>query len=143
MSEMSLRSGRANIEASNREIYEQLSKDSKNPGQSPFATMKDVFMMAACLGFNMGVRRPLKTRHQPFHYTVFSEQTDIPILKAIAICDTGKIDVISNFDEVVSIAEEYANAGIHELKAQVLEQHGEPLWNLVELVRSTGEEIGK
>lgn len=128
-------SGRVNIESNVHEFYEQLTKGT-NPHSAPFRTMKDLFMMAACAGFQIGQRRPLTgKKHQPFHYTVFSEQIDIPILKAIAIAATDDIEILGDFDNIVAIAEEYANAGILEIRAHVVDQAGDPLWNLVEAIR--------
>lgn len=128
-------SGRVNIETSVHEFYEQLTKGT-NPHSTPFRTMKDLFMMAACAGFQMGQRRPLTgKKHQPFHYQQLSEQTDIPILKAIAIATTGDIQILTDLDSIVAIAEEYANAGILEIRSHVMDQAGDPLWNLVEAIR--------
>jgi hypothetical protein len=44
------------------------------------------------------------------------------------------VNVLLGQDEILTIAEEYANAGIHELRASVLEEYGQPLWNLVRLL---------
>jgi len=128
--------GRVTISADVHDLYKQLTSSSdKNPESAPFKTMKDVFMMATCLGFQMGSRTPLTgKKEQPFHYTVFSESLDLPILKSIAIAETNGIAILSDFDQVIEIAEEYANAGINELYA-LTQQPGAFLWNLVERIR--------
>jgi hypothetical protein len=56
-------------------------------------------------------------------------------LKALAIAETGDASVLSRLDEIALIAEEYANAGIRDIKYSLLEQQGQPLWNLVAMVR--------
>jgi len=56
------------------------------------------------------------------------------MLKALAIADSGDVDVLLSQDEILIIAEEYANVGIHELRASVLDEYGRPLWNLVSLL---------
>ena len=128
-------SGRVNIQTDLRELYEQLSKGN-DPTRTPFRTMKDVFMLAACVGFEQGQRRALSgSKHQPFHYSQLSEQADVPILKAIAIATTGDIQILSDMDAIVAIAEEYANVGIHEIKMHIIDPAGDPLWNLVEAIR--------
>jgi dnd system-associated protein 4 len=128
--------GRVSIEAGVHDLYKELS-EGNNPLSSPFRTMKDIFMLAACVGFQRSERQPLASgKRQIFHYTQFSEQIDIPILKAIAIASTNDIQVLANMDQVVEIAEEFANAGIGYLKTQVVEQPGQPIWNLVEAIRS-------
>jgi len=58
------------------------------------------------------------------------------LLKSIAIGETGDVIVLSNVGEVLTIAEEYAHAGILELKDELLDRGGKPLWNLVSLVMS-------
>ncbi|HNP87516.1 MAG TPA: hypothetical protein PKK78_15310 [Kouleothrix sp.] len=129
-------SGRVSIDASLHELYKQLS-EGNNPENAPFRTMKDVFMLATCLGYRRGLPKPIVGKKQQiFHFTQFSEQADMPILKAIAIAKTGDIQVLADEDLIVQIAEEYANAGIQELKAQVVDQVGQPLWSLVDLIRT-------
>lgn len=132
--------GRVSIDSNVHELYKQLTT-SKNPEESPFLTMKDVFMLAACLGFQMQQRRPLNKREQPFHYSVFTEAEDIPILKAIAISTTGDVAILANPDQIVQIAEEYANTGINEIRSVVADNVGQPLWNLVEAFRSYNQSV--
>ncbi|MCG8604402.1 hypothetical protein MJD09_05300 [bacterium] len=121
------------IDEAVHEVYETLK--GSDPVSSPFHTMKDIFMWAACLGYHQRERRPLKgKRKMIFRWAQFSNQTDIPLLKALAIADTGDINVLLSQDTLLTIAEEYANAGIHELNARVLEEYGQPLWNLVDIL---------
>jgi len=116
------------------EIYKQLT-EGKDPVNSPFSTMKDLFMWAACVGFKKGDKRPLKgKRIKIFTWTQFSPQIDIPILKAMALTNTKDIHILQKQDEILSNAEEYANGGIHELRSHLLEEHGQPLWNLVQIL---------
>lgn len=132
---LSRTSGRINIEMDLRELYEELARGT-DPRQTPFRTMKDVFMLAACIGFEKRQRRPLAgAKHQPFHYTQLSDQIDIPILKAMAIVETQDVQILGDLDGIVTIAEEYANVGIHDIKMYVVDPNGEPLWNLVEAIR--------
>jgi dnd system-associated protein 4 len=126
--------GRVSIDAGVHELYKQLTTG-KSAEDSPFLTMKDLFMLAACTGFRMQQGKALGKREQPFHYSVFTEAEDIPILKAIAIATTGDVSVLADPDQIVQIAEEYANAGINEIRAVVADNAGLPLWNLVEALR--------
>ena len=129
--------GRVSIDASVHDLYKQLTTG-KSAEDSPFLTMKDLFMLAACTGFRIQQRKSLSKREQPFHYSVFTEAEDIPILKAIAIATTGDVSVLADPDQIVQIAEEYANAGIGEIRAVVADNAGLPLWNLVEALRQQG-----
>lgn len=127
--------GRVAIDASLHDLYKELT-EGKDIEKAPFLTMKDVFMLAVCLGYRRGQRKPIAGKQQQiFHWAQFSDQVDMPILKAIAIAVTGDVLVLSDFGKVVELAEEYANAGIHEVRTKVADYSGEPLWGLVDLVR--------
>ncbi len=123
------------IEEAVHEIYKRLTEGT-DPVNAPFQTMKDVFMWAACLGYRRGERRPLTGKRVViFRWAQFTPQTDIPLLKALAIADTGDVSVLLRRDQILSIAEEYANAGIYEMRAGVLDEYGQPLWNLVAMLK--------
>ena len=119
------------IDESVHEIYRQLT-EGNDPVSVPFRTMKDVFMWAACLGYQRGERQPLTGKRVTiFRWAQFAPQVDIPLLKALAIADSGDVSVLLSQDEILTIAEEYASAGIHELCASMFGEYGQPLWNLV------------
>jgi dnd system-associated protein 4 len=119
------------IDEAVHDIYKQLTEGS-DPVSIPFRTMKDAFMWAACLGYQIAERRPITGKRVTiFRWAQFTPQTDVHTLKALAIADSGDVNVLLNQDEILTIAEEYANAGIHELRASVLDKYGQPLWNLV------------
>jgi dnd system-associated protein 4 len=136
MSEVSSRGvGRISIDASLHDLYKELS-EGNDPEKVPFRTMKDIFMLAACLGYQRGERKPIRgAKRQIFHWAQFSEQVDVPILKAIAIATTGDVQVLADQERIVQIAEDYANAGVYQIRGQVVDQLGQPLWGLVGLVR--------
>jgi dnd system-associated protein 4 len=129
------RTDRVYIDESAIEFCRQLRKESNSePEQAPFDTLKDMFMLAACLGFQNGRRtRPRKGEGGEVMIKVFTED-DWAILKAIAIADAGEIEVLGRLSEILGIAEEYANSGIHDLKAYLVDAGGRPLWNLVNLL---------
>lgn len=119
------------IDETVHEIYKQLT-EGNDPISVPFRTMKDVFMWAACLGYRRGERRRLTGKRVTiFRWAQFTPQMDVPLLKALAIAESGDVDVLLSQDEILTVAEEYANSGIHELRANVLDEYGQPLWNLV------------
>lgn len=122
-----------NIGESVHEIYKQLT-DGTDPVTAPFKTMKDVFMWAVCLGYKHGERRPIIGKKLTiFRWAQFSSQTDIPVVKAISLADGDDINVMVSQDEILNVVEEYANAGIHDLRARLYDEQGQPLWNLVDL----------
>lgn len=130
-----VRTDRVYIDESVMDIYRDLRGDAKSqPEQAPFATYKDIFMLSACLGFRSGGRQSLPAGNKSdIRKTVFTD-SDLALLKAIAIAGTGDVEVLSQPHEVLHIAEEYAQAGIYDLKAYLMEEQGRPLWNLVSLV---------
>lgn len=124
------------IDEAVHDIYKQLT-DGNDIVNAPFRTMKDVFMWAAILGYRDGERRPITGKKVTiFRWAQFSSQIDVPLLKALAISDNGNVDVLISQDEILIIAEEYANAGIHELRTSVMDEYGQPLWNLVSTLSS-------
>lgn len=119
-----------NIDTAVHSIYKELSEGTDIEA-SPFKTMKDIFMWSACLGYKIGERKPLSSKTMIFRWAQFSSQEDTPLLKAIAIADSEGLEVLRSQDQILSVIEEYANAGIYELKAQTIDEHGQPLWNLL------------
>ena len=99
--------------------------------EAPFKTMKDLFMLAATVGHARGQRTPIARQREIFRWPVFSLQEDVPVLRAIAIAETGSTQVLVDQDRVLAIAEEYANAGIEEICRQVVSQPGTLSDNLV------------
>lgn len=113
-------------------IYKQLTEGS-DPVGVPFRTMKDVFMWAACLGYRRGERRPLTGKRVTiFRWAQFLPQLDVPLLKVLSIVESEDVSVLLSQEEILVAAEEYANAGIHDLKQVVLDGNRQPLWCLVE-----------
>jgi len=128
-------SDRVAIDKDVHQLYRDLSeRSSQNPETAPFLLMKDVFMWAVALGVKEGKHLPLSgAREYIFRWDQFSHDMDIPALKAIALAETGEVEVLLQEDQILRIAEEYANAGIHEIKREIVDQPGEALWNLTTL----------
>lgn len=122
------------IDESVHYIYKELT-DGTDPVTVPFKTMKDVFLWAASLGYKRGERRPIAGKKLTiFRWAQFNSQTDIPVVKAISLADGNDIDVLLSQDEMLNVTEEYANAGIHDLRARLYDEHGQPLQNLVKMI---------
>jgi dnd system-associated protein 4 len=134
MPDQTSRDDRVAIDPAMHEIFKQLS-DGADPEEVPFGQLKDVFLMAACLGYARKKRRPLPTKTRDIIRLETFSQSDLPVLYALAIATTGDVDILDQGYEFLTIAEEYANEGIHILQENLLNQRGRPLWNLVDLVR--------
>lgn len=122
------------IDESVHNIYKVLT-DGTDSVTVPFKTMKDVFLWAAALGYMRGERRPIAGKKLTiFRWAQFSSQTDIPVVKAISLTNGNDINVLLSQDEMLNIVEEYANAGIHDLRSKLLGVQGQPLWNLISIM---------
>ena len=121
------------IDSSHHELYTRLTSES----DAPFKTMKDLFMLAANVGFARGRRVPLSGQREIFRWPVFSSQEDIPVLRAIAIAETGDTRILVDQDQLLTIAEEYANAGIEDIRREVLSSPGTASENLVYFLLSS------
>ncbi len=109
------------IDESVHYIYKELT-DGTDPVTVPFKTMKDVFLWAASLGYKRGERRPIAGKKLTiFRWAQFSSQTDIPVVKAITLADGDDINVLLSQDEMLNVVEEYANAGIHDIRARLFD----------------------
>lgn len=128
------------IDSSFHQFYKDMTEEN-NTLDAPFKMMKDIFMLAMCLGMRLGKKKSLDTKKQSiFRWAQFDAQVDVPLLKAVAIADTGDVNILLNRNEILNIAEEYANAGIHELYTYFLNEQGRPLWKLVALLNEHKEE---
>lgn len=127
------------VDESIHEIYKQLT-EGNNITTTPFRTMKDVFMWAVCLGVQKGQKKALIGKKiTVFRWAQFDSQIDIPLLKAIAIAESGDISILLKRNDILTLAEEYANAGIYDLQDSTINDYGQSLWNLVKIVSESRE----
>jgi dnd system-associated protein 4 len=98
------------VQKDKHHIFQKLSQGD----DAPFKQMKEVWVLAAAMGFAAKRKVPLprgNTQHVGFwHY--LSPQEDIPLLQAIAVSDAGDVEVLGSVSDVIRIAEAYANGGI-------------------------------
>ena len=129
---------RIRIDASYHPIYIALTKPPENTsGEEPpaFESMKNLFMLAAFIGFREQKREKLgKDRENIFAWAQFSQNEDVPLIRSIALATKGTVDVLTDQDEMLTIAEEYANAGIIMIRDQVKDMSGSKIMNLVDLL---------
>ena len=118
------------IDPKHHELYSQLTTGD----ESPFKTMKDLFMLAASVGYARGRRVPLSGQREIFRWPTFTSQEDVPVLRAIGIAETEDTAVLVDQDRLLTIAEEYANSGIEEVRREVANQPGSPQENLVQFL---------
>ena len=134
---------RVSIETAVHQLYKDLSERAgENPEAAPFPLMKDVFMWAMALGVKANERRQLSGgRTQIFRWDQFSQDLDVPVLRAIAIAETEDVEVLMQEERILRIAEEYANAGIREISNEIVTQPGQALWNLANVLRQANATV--
>ena len=125
---------RIHIDECHHEFYKELTTEREYKLQ-PFKTMKDLFLFATFVGYRRGKKIPLEKRRDIFAWARFSAQEDVPVLRSLAIAETGDVTVLADQDELLTIAEEYANGGIVEIREQVAEMPGNRIANLVGLLQ--------
>lgn len=109
-----------------------------------FETYKDVFMMAACIGYQHDKRVPFDSTAEQIAWTVFSGQTDLPIINAIALDATKDVSILlddeETFDRKLTIVEEYCNGGLEILKEKLLDSTGNAHDNFMNMIYETRED---
>lgn len=129
---------RIRINASHHTIYTSLTKPRENANSEdlpPFESMKNLFVLATFIGYLQKKRVPLgKDKEMIFAWAQFSPEIDVPLLRALALAETGEVDVLTDQAQILTIAEEYANGGIIEILSQVEDMPGDRISNLVDLL---------
>lgn len=132
------RSDRVAYSESVSNIYDILREDSGSVEVSPFKTFKDIFMFAVFLGFKKGVRQRLPPGpKKTIRLEVFTRE-DQDLLRAVAVAEAGSPDIMRSLPEIITIIEEYAHAGIHDVQTELLDKGGKTLWNLTTMVSTEG-----
>jgi len=104
------------IDKDDRELYERLESEALFEG----TVRKDQFFMAMAYGFRNRIKRRLENREgSGLFRTSYLRPDDEALLSAVALSDSGSVDVLANRAEVFRIAEEYAHAGIRILIAEL------------------------
>lgn len=123
------------IDKDKHPFYEKLVKrGSENPDHFPFQTMKDLFMIAACLGVKYDAYEPLKSSKDIFGSEVFDDKIDVPVMSVIAYKREKNISVLCDDRKVLETVQNYANGGIAYVVEDIINNPGTPLNNLIGLV---------
>lgn len=134
--QLSRQRNRIFVDKSHRDlIYVELTKPLDDEKISPFESMKNLFMLAVFMGYYEKKRVPLKSGNKIdiFRWDQLSEE-DVPLLRALALAETGDVAVLSDQGRILTIAEEYANAGIMEIQEKIVEIPGDRIKVLVNLL---------
>lgn len=110
------RGDRINVCSTRHDAYMQLTQ-----GESaPFKTMKDLFLMAATIGFQKKLKIPLEKKQGVFAWSQFSPQEDVPYIHAIILSLGEPVETLLDQGKMLDILEQYANGGIDDLSSLLL-----------------------
>ena len=100
-----------------------------------FDTMKDVFMISAVIGYNLNEKQEIKKVGGNIPWSIFDDQDEY-IINIIALSYTKNMDIVleEQFDDKLTIIEEFANRGINELVNNIIEKPGDGMDNLLEFI---------
>lgn len=121
------------------EIFRNLTQAStKNASilTQPFKENKDAFLWAVSLGVKFGSRKRLEDKREGLLRYDYLSNDEKQFLGMLALAETGDINVLKDEGSIQEIAEEYANQGIRIIKQNVYDGSGDPLWKLVNLIRT-------
>jgi hypothetical protein len=106
------------VEGDHHPLYKQWA-DPPNKAEALFGGMPSMFMFCAALGHSLGMRREMKNPKIPvFRWTALAAD-DTPLLEAIAVKETGSLEVLDHLDQVMEIAQECATAGVDLLRTEL------------------------
>ncbi len=107
---------------------------------------KDFFMLGTVFGYYYEKRKPMKKSDRTqsgFTRERYLTQTDLDLLKAIAISEENDISLAKKIPDIFSIAEEYANGGIKHLKEFIYDNPADFLKKFNSLLYKTREKTQK
>lgn len=109
---------RINIDKNDREIYNSLDQEEILKFKGGRRTRREQFIFSLAVGFNNNVKSEIENKEGWFNSRELQPE-DYAILDAIALYDTGTVDILAKKDLVFKIAEEYAHTGIRLLSNKI------------------------
>ena len=119
------------VEKNKHHKFKEL-KSSSSSNIGIFNNMKDVFIASAMLGYSNDKRESLNSNRDIFDVNVLKKH-DYTLIYSIFLDYTGDADLLEK-GEIMSVIEEYANAGI-DILYDIVNQSGDALNNLVEEIQ--------
>ena len=121
------------IDKEDRKLYSRLNSEDMLNEKS--RDRKEQFIFALSYGFKNNVKRPLVNK-EGFIRSDYLTEFDQALIKAVAIYDSKSIDILNSINDIYTIAEQYAHAGI-KLLVDKIEQS-----SLVSFDKLLEKEIG-
>jgi len=113
---------RIRVENDYHEFYRTLARDDGDAAKhKTFETMKDVFMVAFGFGVASNQRTPLGPSREIFDAEQQLRAEDWDLIQAAVLADDEKaLASLEDLDQVIRVAQEYANTGIRMMRAEHL-----------------------
>lgn len=105
---------RISVEKGDREVYNDLENSYPLKGLHH----SDLLCLAMSFGFDAGLRTPLGKKDGLIRLASLKE-SQWRLIRAIAIAEMNQLQVIADDEECITIAEEYANAGLRIIQEAV------------------------
>lgn len=129
------RNHRIYIEKKHHSVYKLLTDGEESI--PIFDSMKNVFMLAIFIGYQQDKRIPLTNKVDIFSWDVLSnDEESKSLVYALALAEEGDIEILTDKGKILDIAEEYANAGIIEIKEKIADMDDNKIKHLVSLIGS-------
>ncbi|MFJ9775573.1 hypothetical protein ACIRVF_30735 [Kitasatospora sp. NPDC101157] len=115
--------------------------------EAGFATLRDILLFAAAVGFRFGLRAPFtaahpdRVRYETLTTPAFSEAL-INMIAANVVTDDPEIMDGARIEERIKIFEDYANGGLEYIQEQVNVRHQPAALVVIDLVADTLSESG-
>jgi hypothetical protein len=104
------------VEEEQHGLYKQWA-DPAVKEEATFPGMPSMFMYAAALGHALHLAREMRNPKVPvFRWTALAQDSDIPVLEAIAVQESKDLTVMDRPDEVMEIAQRCATGGVDHLR---------------------------
>ena len=109
--------------------------------QAIFETYKDLFLLAASVGYarNRSDEDPSRPDEIPWD-VLQSNQKNSVVAAALAYAATEDPDSLTDENIQIDLLEKYAAEGIDIIEAQVIDRPGDPLDNMIEFLRRNRDE---
>lgn len=125
------------VDLSTHFLYEKFtSRAIKKAEDYPFETMKDLFIVSACVGARNNKYLELERNKEIFDSSLFNPSTEVPVLLSLAYIKTKNFENLTEGRQVLDIVQGWANGGIRILESQLLNGHRRPLFNLLDFMWS-------
>jgi len=125
MSSLSFTNLRVYVDEKAHSMFSELTKGSVEMAEDfPFVKMPDLFVAAACVGAKENRYKALSKKKDVFYADALDTKTQIPILMALAYKHTDDLEKITDARYILSVAEGWANGGIHILHDKIVTAKG-------------------